>query len=449
MEDSVRRGVEAIEESARNVADNMPEIGNSLVNGISDGVSQGIDAGKDLFSTPTQLSDSTSDASANLGYILNETNQWGWITLYVVTIVIAILGNLLFIISSLCTRKTRTTGYYLLINLSIRDILVAALCIPFTLDTEIIGLSWTFGSIYCICYRFFYYTFLFFLPLTLLFLSWHLFVENCKWNFAGEEGSVPRPWPHTVFIPLIWFFSMLFAVPTVFYSAVRNENEDFYRNEIAARPNDALVCLHAVGSWEDGSNFFYIMSTLLTFLLPVVLLFLPWWALFVQICACCTRKLPKSEFWLSIITLFMILFFEASRAPFELWNAHHIATSWPNVGPFSTFIPGLDGESYKAVMKWAVYAPALLHPFLYFAFSPEARHGCYILFTRMCSCCCSKSSEDAEAASDDEKGRMLANKDDSQQHNNAAAAAEEAAATTEGEQVADNVPLQSKQEEEM
>ena len=175
------------------------------------------------------------------GYVLNATNQWGWITLYVVTIVIAILGNLLFIVSSLCTRRTRTTGYYLLLNLSVRDILLAALCVPFTLDSEITALTWNFGPIYCICYRFFYYAFLFFLPLTLLFLAWHLFVENCKWNFAGEEGVVPRPWPHTIFIPLIWFFALLFAAPTVFYSDVRNEGEDFYRNEIAARPNDAMV----------------------------------------------------------------------------------------------------------------------------------------------------------------------------------------------------------------
>lgn len=72
-------------------------------------------------------------------YEIDETNQWGWITLYVVTIVIAILGNLLFIVSCLCTKRTRTTGYYLLINLSIRDILVAALCVPFTLDTEVIN----------------------------------------------------------------------------------------------------------------------------------------------------------------------------------------------------------------------------------------------------------------------------------------------------------------------
>lgn len=78
----------------------------------------------------------------------------------------------------------------------------------------------------------------------------------------------------------------------------------------------------------------------------------------------------------------------SSRFPFELFNIHYILTNSviktesSDVLPLDPFIPGLDSESYKAVMKWAVYAPALLHPILYFAFSPEARHGCYILFTR-------------------------------------------------------------------
>ena len=40
------------------------------------------------------------------GYLIGEDNKWGWITLYVVTIVVAVLGNLLFILSSLCTRYT-------------------------------------------------------------------------------------------------------------------------------------------------------------------------------------------------------------------------------------------------------------------------------------------------------------------------------------------------------
>ena len=49
-------------------------------------------------------------ASIMTNYEINKDNQWGWITLYVVTIVIAVLGNLLFIVSSLCTKRTRTTG---------------------------------------------------------------------------------------------------------------------------------------------------------------------------------------------------------------------------------------------------------------------------------------------------------------------------------------------------
>ena len=189
------------------------------------------------------------------------------------------------------------------------------------------------------------------------------------------------------------------------------------------------VCMHAGGNWAAGSDYFYIASTLVTFCLPVILLFIPWWALLVQICGCCTRRLRSSEFWLSLITLFMILFYEASRAPFELFNFHHILTEWQIID-LDPFLP--LGESYKAVMKWAVYAPALLHPLLYFTFSPEARHGVYILFSRMCSCCCSKSGPDIEVASDDEKGQMLNAADDQVVHDDAA-----------------NVPLQSKQEEEM
>ena len=86
------------------------------------------------------------DVATSGPYELTEDNQWGWITLYVVTIVLAILLNLLFIVGGLCTRRTRTTGYYLLLNLSLRDILVAALCVPFTLDSEIIALTWNYGD---------------------------------------------------------------------------------------------------------------------------------------------------------------------------------------------------------------------------------------------------------------------------------------------------------------
>ena len=97
-------------------------------------------------------SDITSDGPS-IGYIISDENKWSLITLYVVTIVVAVFGNLLFIIGSLCTRRSRNTGHYLLINLSIRDILLAGLCIPATLDSEIIHLTWNLGLEFCIGFR--------------------------------------------------------------------------------------------------------------------------------------------------------------------------------------------------------------------------------------------------------------------------------------------------------
>lgn len=381
------------------------------------------------------ISDVTSDGPS-IGYIISDENKWGWITLYVVTIVVAVLGNLLFIIGSLCTRRSRNTGHYLLINLSIRDILLAGLCIPATLDSEIIHLTWNLGLEFCISFRYFYYCFLFFLPLTALFLGYHLFVENAKW---AQSEDVPRPWPHTLYIPLIWFFSALFAVPTAFFTELRPWTDDPYKNEIAGRPEDAKVCMHSGNEWgKDPSIYFYLASFLFTFLLPIVLLVIPWFALLIQSAGCCTRRLRSSDFWLSLITIFLILIFEASRAPFELFNIQYVLTNWTagTLLPIPEILP--LGESYIAVMKWAVYAPAMVHPILYFTFSADARHGVRILFGRLCACCYSKSGDDIESASDDEKNKMLPeaesiNKDGSQ----------------EGLVEAANIPLQSKEEDQM
>ena len=131
------------------VVPTMSDIFNANSNEMNNVVSS------DTINVDTSLS-TTSDSSvvvSDQGYIINEDNKWGWITLYVVTIVVAVLGNLLFIIGSLCTRRSRNTGHYLLINLSIRDILLAGLCIPAALNSEIIHLTWNLGLPYCISYR--------------------------------------------------------------------------------------------------------------------------------------------------------------------------------------------------------------------------------------------------------------------------------------------------------
>jgi hypothetical protein len=71
-------------------------------------------------------------------------------------------------------------------------------------------------------------------------------------------------------------------------------------------------------------------------------------------------------------------------------------------------------------------------------FSADARRGVRILFGRLCACCCTKRGDDVEAASDDEKNKMLPeaasiNQDGSQ----------------DGLMEAANIPLQSKEEDQM
>ena len=105
----------------------------------------------DQHADSTAIDSVQSDVYA--GYMLQDENKWGWITLYVVTITVAVLGNLLFIVGSLCTSRSRNTGHYLLMNLSVRDILLAGLCIPATLDSEIINMTWNLGLEYCISFR--------------------------------------------------------------------------------------------------------------------------------------------------------------------------------------------------------------------------------------------------------------------------------------------------------
>lgn len=100
------------------VASPAPDFQDGILRSNSEEFSQTVSPPTSYLDSST-VSEAVSEAAPSI-YIINEENKWGWITLYVVTIVVAVLGNLLFIIGSLCTRRSRNTGHYLLINLSIR-----------------------------------------------------------------------------------------------------------------------------------------------------------------------------------------------------------------------------------------------------------------------------------------------------------------------------------------
>ncbi len=97
-------------QSGSHLANRAEDFASSVGQGVSSGLDSIADTASNAFGTMDVAGGDNGLRALNNTYVLDETNQWGWITLYVVTIVIAILGNLLFVVASLCTKRTRTTG---------------------------------------------------------------------------------------------------------------------------------------------------------------------------------------------------------------------------------------------------------------------------------------------------------------------------------------------------
>ena len=75
------------------------------------------------------------------------------ISLYTLIFVLAIVGNTLIIVTLVQNRRMRTVTNVFLINLSISDLLLAVLCMPFTLIPTLLQ-NFIFGKVMCVLIRY-------------------------------------------------------------------------------------------------------------------------------------------------------------------------------------------------------------------------------------------------------------------------------------------------------
>ena len=191
-------------------------------------------------------------------------------------------------------------------------------------------------------FRFFHLCLLSFLPLTILFLSCHLLVHNLK----------------KVHIPLLWLLSVLLAVPTIFSTDILPSSQDPYRTEFQWRPVNSSVCTTTSPNLD-------LVFSLTTFILPTILLLIPSAFLFLQSAGVAARRLESHDRSLSLITFCLIPVFVVSRAPAELFNLQ-LLVNWRTE---------VFGDFYVALMKYAVFAPAMIHPLLYFTLSSDTNRS--------------------------------------------------------------------------
>ncbi|XP_030644011.1 alpha-1D adrenergic receptor [Chanos chanos] len=63
-------------------------------------------------------------------------------------ILVAIIGNILVILSVLCNRHLQTVTNYFIVNLAIADLLLSIIVLPFSASLEVLG-CWVFGRVFC------------------------------------------------------------------------------------------------------------------------------------------------------------------------------------------------------------------------------------------------------------------------------------------------------------
>lgn len=86
------------------------------------------------------------------------------IPLYSLIFILAVVGNLLVIVTLIQNKRMRTVTNVFLLNLSVSDLLVAVFCMPFTI-IPIMLQNFLFGEIMCISIRYLQgmYNFIFFI----------------------------------------------------------------------------------------------------------------------------------------------------------------------------------------------------------------------------------------------------------------------------------------------
>ncbi|XP_007889574.1 alpha-2Da adrenergic receptor-like [Callorhinchus milii] len=142
------------------------------------------------------------------------------ITVVAITISLTILGNVLVVVAVLTSRALKAPQNLFLVSLSSADILVAALVIPFSLASEVMG-YWQFGSTWCGIY----------LSLDVLFCTSSI-VHLCAisldryWSVTRAVQYNPKRTPKRIkqMIGIVWLISAVISLPPL--AAIDNNSSN-------------------------------------------------------------------------------------------------------------------------------------------------------------------------------------------------------------------------------
>ena len=137
------------------------------------------------------------------------------ILMYATITVLAVGGNAIVVYIVLAYQRMRTVTNYFIVNLSLGDIIMAVLCIPFTFIANLLMQFWPFGSIMCPIVSYAQAVAVFISAFTMVAISLDRYVA-ILWPMRPRMTSRQA----LLVIALIWLLSLMVPLPIAIVSKI-------------------------------------------------------------------------------------------------------------------------------------------------------------------------------------------------------------------------------------
>ncbi|XP_069079392.1 orexin/Hypocretin receptor type 1 [Pleurodeles waltl] len=201
-------------------------------------------------------------------YLYPKQYEWALIVGYIVVFLIAIVGNMLVCVAVWRNHHMRTVTNYFIVNLSLADVLVTAICLPASLMVDITE-SWLFGQTMCKVIPYLQTVSVSVSVLTLSFIAldrWYAICHPLMFKSTAKRARTN--------IVIIWAMSCTMMVP----QAVVMECSSMIP-ELENKTRLLSVCDE---HWGDDvyPKIYHICFFLVTYLAPLCLMFVAYFQIF-------------------------------------------------------------------------------------------------------------------------------------------------------------------------
>ncbi|KAM8842216.1 alpha-1A adrenergic receptor [Synchiropus picturatus] len=107
------------------------------------------DADDGIANNASVLDEARSDGNAsNCSNFALDSHSVSLVVFLCAFIIVAIVGNILVILSVVCNRHLQTVTNFFIVNLAMADLLLSIIVLPFSASLEVLG-CWVFGRVFC------------------------------------------------------------------------------------------------------------------------------------------------------------------------------------------------------------------------------------------------------------------------------------------------------------